>query len=362
MAMGSVVVQPGDLVVGAFLPTQEPPHQETFMNPMTPKTVVSRRSAIVAALAFAGVQSHAQQDAIGDYPNKVVKIIVPYSVGSGADLLARFLSERLAPTLGQALVVENKAGASGVIGTAAVAAAPADGYTLMIAPPTHVITSVLRKTSYDPIKDFEPIAQVARGVFVLAVHPATPAASLKELVAHLKTQGSNATYASAGVGSTTHLYMAHFQMEMGTQMRHVPAKGVTASLMDVMQNLVTVVLAPLETVAPLLAGGRLKAVAQTGRARQPGLPNVPTFAEAGAPDYNVELWFGMYAPAGTPRAVVARLNREINAVLATADAKALLAHQGLEPVTGTPELLGGLGKAEFARWSAVVKSAGIKAE
>ena len=136
----------------------------------------------------------------------------------------------------------------------------------------------------------------------------------------------------------------------------------TLPLMDVMQNQVTVVLAPLETVAPLLVAGRLKAVAQTGKARQPTLPNVPTFAEAGAPDYNVELWFGMYAPAGTPRTIVARLNREINAVLATPDAKALLANQGLEPVIGAPELLGGLGKAEFARWSAVVTSAGIKAE
>ena len=326
------------------------------------KRVVSRRTAIVAAMAFGALKSHAQQSPASDYPNKLVKITVPYSAGSGADLLARFLSERLAPRLGQALVVDNKAGASGVIGTAAVAGAPADGYTLMIAPPTHVITSVLRKTSYDPIKDFEPIAQVARGVFVLAIHPSTPANNLKDLVAYLKTQGSNVTYASAGVGSTTHLYMAHFQMEMGTQMRHVPAKGITASLMDVMQNQVTVVLAPLETVVPLLAAGRLKAVAQTGKARQPALPNVPTFAEAGAPDYNVELWFGVYAPAGTPRAIVARLNREINAVMASSESKVTLASQGLEPVTGTPELLGALGKAEFARWSAVVKSASIQAE
>ena len=326
------------------------------------KTIVSRRTAFVAAMAFGVLKSHAQQDPASDYPNKVVKIIVPYSAGSGADLLARFLSERLTPRLGQALVVENRAGASGVIGTAAVAAAPADGYTLMIAPPTHVITSVLRKTSYDPIKDFEPIAQVARGVFVLAIHPATPANNLKDLVSYLKTQGNNATYTSAGVGSTTHLYMAHFQLEMGTQMRHIPAKGITASLMDVMQNQVTVVLAPLETVASLLAAGRLKAVAQTGKARQPALLNVPTFAEAGAPDYNVELWFGVYAPAGTPRAIVARLNREINTVLVASEAKLSLANQGLEPVTGPPELLGGLGKAEFARWSAVVKNASIKAE
>lgn len=296
------------------------------------------------------------------YPQKPIKIVVPYSPGTGPDLLARYLAERLSPKLGQPLVVESKPGASGLIGTNVVANAANDGHTLLIAPPTHIISSVLRKTPYDPVKDFEPVAQMARGGLALIVHPSNPAQNLEQLLVSLRAMGSNATYSSAGIGSTLHLYMAQFQLDFGTQMRHVPSKGAPGAVMDVVQNNVTVALASLELVSSLLKSGKLKALAQTGVTRSSVLPQTPTFAEAGFPAYNVELWFGLYAPAGTPAAVTIRLNKEVNAVMDSPDARQLLSNSGLDPVLAPPEQLGTLSRSEFSKWTSVVKRAGITAE
>ncbi len=327
------------------------------------KTPEMTRRAVLVALAAAGsAAAFAQSDAAASYPQRVVKLVVPYSPGSGTDLLSRILAERLAGRLGQAVVVENKPGASGLIGTQFVANAPADGYTLMVAPPTHIITSVLRKTPYDPIRNFEPVSQLARSSLVLVTHPSTPVKNLKEMLTYLKAQGDNATYSSAGIGSTLHLYTAEFQQITGTSMRHVPGKGVPGAVLDVVQNQVTMTLAPMETALPLVKGGRLKALAQTGTARSSHLPDVPTFSEAGVPNFNVELWYGLFAPANTPRPIVARLNKEVAAILSTHEVRSLLATSGSEPVIGTPEQLGVLIRNEFAMWSELVKRTGIKAE
>ena len=322
---------------------------------------VNRRTALVALAAAGSADAFAQSDP-ASYPQRVVKIVVPYTPGSGTDLLARILAERLAPRLGQAFIVDPKPGASGLIGTQFVANAPADGYTLMVAPPTHIITAVLRTTPYDPIKNFEPVTQLARSSVVLITHPSTPAKNLKEMLAYLKAQGDNATYSSSGVGSTLHLYTALFQQIVGTNMRHIPGKGVPGALMDAVQNQVTMALAPIESAAPLLKAGKLKAFAQTGKSRSPHLSDVPTFAEAGVPNFDVELWYALFAPAGTPKAIVARLNTEVSAIVATPEVRALLEANGNEPVTGTPEQLGTLIRNEFATWSELVKRTGIKAE
>lgn len=323
---------------------------------------VTRRTVLVALAAAGSGAAFAQGDAIAGYPQRVVKIVVPYTAGSGTDQLARILAERLGQRLGKSFIAENKAGASGLIGTQFVANSPADGYTLMVAPPTHIITAVLRKTPYDPIKNFEPITQLARSSVVLVTHPSTPVKTLKEMLAYLKAQGEDAAYSSSGAGSTLHLYTAEFQQLVGTKMRHIPGKGVPGAIMSVVQNQVTMAMAPMESAAPLVKAGRLKALAQTGETRSPHMPDVPTFAEAGVPNFNVELWYGLFAPAGTPKPIVARLNKEVAAILTTPEVKALLAAGGNEPATGTPEQLGTLIRNEFAMWSELVQRTGIKAE
>lgn len=330
---------------------------------MTYQPHMNRRAALAALAATASVGAFAQtQKPVASYPQKVVKIIVPYGPGTGSDVLARILAEHLGPRLGQAVIVENKAGASGLIGTQFVSNAPADGYTLMMAGPTLTINSATRKTPYNPVSSFAPISQVGRSSVVLVAHPSVPANSLKELVAYLKEQSDNATYSSPGVGSAIHLYSAQLQQVVGSRMRHIPSKGVAGAVMDVVQNQVTMTLATFEAAAPLLRGGRLKALAQTGEVRSASLPDVPTFAEGGVPAFRIELWYGMFAPAATPPALVERLNRELRAVVALPPVKTLFAAAGTDTVTGTTQELGEIVRDEFATWSELTKRMGIKAD
>lgn len=324
---------------------------------------LDRRTAVIGLLAAATTPwAMAQADTAGNYPAKTLKMVVPYSPGSVTDTLARMVSERLSQRLGQPVIVENRPGASGQIGTAAVAAAGPDGYTMMLAPPTHIINSVLRKMPYDPIRNFDPVIQIARSNLVLVVNAATPANNLKELVSYLKAQGDNATYASAGQASTLHLYTAQLQQVLGTSMRHVPSKGLPGAIMDVVQNSVTVVLAPMENAVRLIKSGHLKAMAQTGRSRFAEIPDVPTFAEAGLSSVQSELWYGLFLPAGTPKPILAKLNREVAAVLAMPEVKTQLLTAGTEPVGGSPEQLAALCRSELAMWADVVKRNGIKAD
>jgi tripartite-type tricarboxylate transporter receptor subunit TctC len=249
-----------------------------------------------------------------------------------------------------------------MIGTAAVAAAAPDGHTLMVTPPTHVINSVMRKTPYDPLRDFEAVAQIARSGLVLIVPAGQPAAALPALVAHLRSQGDNATYSSAGIGSTLHLYTAQFQQELGLNMRHIPSKGAPGAVMDVAQGQVSMAIVPLDLARPHLRSGRVKALAQTGRSRSPLLPDVPTFAEGGQPSYEVELWYAVYAPARTPRPIVDRLNREIVAILSLPEVRKALEPMGMDPAAGSPEQLAALSRSEHALWASLVQRTGIKAD
>jgi tripartite-type tricarboxylate transporter receptor subunit TctC len=325
----------------------------------------SRRTLLLGTLALpwaSGVAQTETASGTSGYPSRLVRIVVPYSPGTGSDLLARLLSERLAPRLGQAVIVESKPGASGMIGTAAVAAAAPDGHTLMVTPPTHVINSVMRKTPYDPLRDFEAVAQIARSGLVLIVPAGQPAAALPALVAHLRSQGDNATYSSAGIGSTLHLYTAQFQQELGLNMRHIPSKGAPGAVMDVAQGQVSMAIVPLDLARPHLRSGRVKALAQTGRSRSPLLPDVPTFAEGGQPSYEVELWYAVYAPARTPRPIVDRLNREIVAILSLPEVRKALEPMGMDPAAGSPEQLAALSRSEHALWASLVQRTGIKAD
>jgi len=324
-----------------------------------------RRALLLGGLALPWARAGAQADAgsaAAGYPGRLIRIVMPYSPGTGSDLLARMLAERLAPRLGQSVIVDSKPGASGQIGTTLAAGAAPDGYTLLVAPPTHVINSVLRKTPYDPLKDFEAVAQMARSALVLIVPPNDASPTLAALVAQLRSQGDNASYSSAGLGSTLHLYTAQFQHELGLNMRHIPSKGAPGAVMDVAQGQVSMAIVPIDLARPLLRNGRIKALAQTGKVRSSFLPEVPTFAEAGQPAFAVELWYGVFAPARTPRAIVERLNREIVAILGTPEARKAIEAMGMEVAGGPPEQLATLARAEFAMWSALVQRTGIRAE
>lgn len=317
----------------------------------------------IAALLLAcctGVQ--AQSDTAESYPRRAVKIIVPYSPGTSADTIARRAAEQLSQRLGQNTYVENRPGASGTIGTAQAAGAAPDGHTLMVGTTTLVITSAFRPTSYDPIKSFAPVGQIAESAQVVITGAGTPVSDFKGLVAYLKKEGDNASYASPGIASTAHLYTTVLQNLVGAKMRHIPASGLNTAIMDVVQGSVTMMIAPIEAARPLVASGKLKAIAQTGGARSPLMANVPTLAELGYADYRLAVWVGLYAPAGTPAPIVARLNRELHAIFDTPAMRTTLSETGFNVVTGSPEDLDRLTRSEFDRWKQVIKAEGISPE
>jgi len=320
--------------------------------------------SLAAALLLAccgSAHAQASQD-MPSYPRRTVKIVVPYSPGTSADTIARRAAEQLSQRLGQNVYVENRPGASGVIGTSYAAGAAPDGHTLMVGPTTLVITPAFRPTPYDPVKSFVPVGQIAESAQVVITGAATPARDFKELVAHLKSRGDDASYASPGIASTAHLYTTVLQNMVGVKMRHIPASSLNTAIMDVVQGSVNMMIAPIEAARPLVASGKLKAIAQTGGARSPLLPAVPTLAELGYPNYQLAVWVGLYAPAGTPDPIVARLNRELEAAFDTEAMRASLADTGFEVVLGTPEDLGRLTRTEFERWSRIIKTEGISPE
>lgn len=300
--------------------------------------------------------------AVADYPDRPVRIVVPYTPASSADSLGRLLSDRLTARLKQSFVVENRPGASGIIGSGHVATAPADGYTLMVAPTTHVISPAFRKTSYDPIKDFSPIAMIATGPMVIVCNPSNPATNLQELVRDIKKAGDAATYSSPGIASTIHLYTALFQETAGTQMRHVPAKNFTAGMMDVIQGQITMMIVPVDVARPHLESGKLRAIAQTGKVRSSLAPDLPTVAEAGYPDFDVSVWTGLYAPARTPKPIVDKLYEETRRVFEQPEVAEQIARKGMDVDLSSPAEFSAFNLAEYQRWARVIKQAGISPE
>ncbi|MDH2236532.1 tripartite tricarboxylate transporter substrate binding protein [Pigmentiphaga sp. GD03639] len=320
------------------------------------------RAALAVTLGLAGVAVPAAARAGGDYPSRPIKIVVPYTPGTSPDTLSRLLSEKLAARLGQSVVVENKPGAAAAIGTAYVAKAAPDGYTLMMSLNTHVITPASRKTPYDPVKDFAPIGQIASGQMLILTHPSVPAKTFPEFVAYLKKMGDEVSYSSPGPGSTTHLYSLVLQDMLGTKMRHIPANGMGVAAMDVMQNSSTMLISTVEASRANVASGKLKPMAQTGRLRSQLVPDLPTVAESGYPDYDLSIWVGMYAPAGTPKAIVQRLHDEIGAIMGAPQMRKDLLEKGYDVVLTSPEEFAELNRKEFARWKDVVARHGLQAE
>lgn len=294
---------------------------------------------------------------------RTITIIVPFTPGTGIDVLARIVGEELRQRWNQAVVVENKPGASGNIGSQAAARAEPDGHTLMMTVNTFVMNASLFKSlPYDPLKSFEPIVEVATGALALAVHPSLEAKSLKELVAAAKAKPGEITYASPGRGTPQHLAMELFKLTAGVDLKHVPYTGSAGAVKDLVGGHVKAMFIPVHTVLPLVHDRQVRLLAIGSERRSALAPDVPTLAEEGVAGFEVDLWYGLLAPAGTPKEIVERYNAAVNEILATPRVKEALDKQGLVAIGGGPERLRDLLARDLARWAKVVKDAGITAE
>ena len=294
------------------------------------------------------------------YPNKPIKLIVPFAPGGFTDVVARILGQKLSVSLGQPFVIENKAGAGSTIGTDFVAKAAPDGYTLVMVSTTHVISpAIYPKLPYDPIKSFTPVGKLVDSAYVLLVNPKVPANNVAEFIALAKASPDKIHYASSGNGSAQHLMGGMFAAMTGVKMKHVPYKGSSGSANDLVAGVVESSFAGVPNAMAQVPAGRLKALAVTTSKRIPQLPDVPTMQEAGVPGYNASVWLGLLAPAGTPKEVVMKLNAEIAKVLSAADTKKELYAAGVEADISSPEALNTLMVQELDRWGKVIKDAGI---
>jgi tripartite-type tricarboxylate transporter receptor subunit TctC len=315
------------------------------------------RLIIAAALGAAMSGAHAQ-----GYPSKPIRLVLPYPPGGGSDSIARPLAQRLSGELGQQVVVDNRGGAGGAIGMEAAARAAPDGYTIVLALTAQlaVNVSLYKKLPYDPVRDYAPITLLATGPYLLVVHPSLPVTSVKELIALARARPGQITYASSGNGSGGHLAAELLKTMTRTNMLHIPYKGGGPALIDVLAGQVQVLFATYVSSRGHIQAGRLRALGVSTAKRPAAIPDMPTIAEAGVPGYDSGVWYGMLAPAGTPRDVIAKLNREIARVLNQPDFHKLLVDQAIDPIGGTPEQLGDFIRSEIAKWAKVVKDSGAK--
>jgi len=298
------------------------------------------------------------------YPSKPVRMIAPFAPGSTIDIMGRILAPRLTEALGQPVIVENRAGAGGLIGMDAAAKAAPDGQTLVIGAlgPLAINPALIAKPPFDPVRDFAAVCLLATGPAVIAVHPSIPARTVKELVALAKMRPGQLNYGSPGVGTSPHLTGELFRIETGTDIVHVPYKGNAEAITDLIGGQVSIVFTGVPPVAALAKSGKVRLLATTGKSRIPSLPDVPTIAEAGVPGAEVLIWYGVVAPAATPAEIVERLNREIVRAMNAADVREKFLQQGVDPAPDTPARFAQLIRDEVARWKKVILTAGIKVE
>ena len=296
------------------------------------------------------------------YPTKTVRMIVAFPPGGTTDILARATAQKLTEAFGQQVVIDNRPGAGGNIGTELVARSPADGYTLLASPGSTLTSNpaVYAKVPFDTVRDFAPVTIIAEVPNVLIVHPSLPVKTVKELIALAKSRPGQLAYASTGAGQSTHLSAELFKQMARVDMIHVPYKGSAPALTDMVAGQVTVMFDNMPSCLPFVKAGRLKAIAVTSTKRSPTTPELPTVAEAALPGFDVTVWFSVLAPANTPRDIVARLNAEIVKALKAPDMRERLSQQGAEPVGNTPEEFAGVIKRDLAKWSKLVTDANIR--
>ena len=296
-----------------------------------------------------------------DYPARPIRFVVPFPASGGGDIIIRALSQKLSERLGQAVVVDNRSGAGGNVGTEIVARAPADGYTLVMAniSPFAINVSMYKKLPYNPLTDFTPITLVASFPNILVVHPSLPAQSVKELIALARARPGQLTYASAGAGSTTHLSAAFFKSQAKLDLVHVPYKGGGQAVIDLIAGHVTMYFSSVPGALPHVRQQRLRGLAVTSLARSGASPDTPTLAESGFPGFEAATWIGAAAPAALARPIVQRLNTEIVDIMRASEMRERLINQGAEPVTNTPEQFTAYIKSEIAKWAKIVRDTGI---
>jgi len=316
--------------------------------------------AAVALLLVGGALDHGAA-AAGTYPTRAIKIIVAYPAGGANDIVARSVGEELSKDLGQPVVIENRSGAAGVVGAETAARAAPDGYTLLMAAGAHTLAPSLNaKLPYDIVTDFQPISLAATSTYLLVVNPSVPAKSVKELIALAKSQPGKLNFASSGAGAPPHLAGVLFQKMTGTELNHVPYRGDTPGIADLVAGHVELAFFSISPLIPQVHSGALRALAITSDARSAAMPDLPTLAESGLPGYNVGTWWGLMAPAGTPRPVVDRLAVAMKKAVAGPAIRERFVAGGIDPKSNTPEEFAAMVKAEVARYRELAKAAGVE--
>ena len=314
---------------------------------------------VTAAAALVAPAAHAQQH----WPDKPIRFVVPYPPGGGTDVIARIVQERFQATLGQPIVIENRGGAAGSLGTDVVAKAPSDGYTVLFTLSSHTINpSIYPKLPFNTVKDFEPVGTVASLPQILVANPQLPVANVAELIALAKAKPDTLAFASVGNGSPGHLAGELFKLRTGTKMTHVPYRGGGPAVTDVMGGQVPLLWVSIPAAAQFVKSGKLKALAVSTTKRSAAFPDVPTMQEAGVADFEVDSWYAMFVPAKTPKAIVDKLNAALNSVVREPDIRDKLLAQGSEGVGGTPAALGKVVDAELVKWAKLAKDANIRVD
>lgn len=299
----------------------------------------------------------------GAYPDQTIRMIVPYPPGGGVDVLGRIVAQKLSESLGQRVVVENRPGASGMIGSEQVAKAAPTGYTLLANAAIHVINpSLYPKMSFDAMRDFAPVSLIAQVPLMLVVHPSLPVKSVRDLIALAKARPNELNFSSSGNATTPHLAGESFKIATGVRMQHVPYKGAAPSFIDLIGGHVQLTFDSMSVAMPYVKSGRVRALAVTTAKRSPTVPDLPTIAESGVPGFDISTWYGVWAPAGTPKDIANKIAAEIANALNQPAVRERLADLGAEPVGNTPEEFAAYCQSELVKWSIIVRESGAKAD
>lgn len=315
--------------------------------------------AIVSMLGLSGGVNSAQT-----YPTKTIRFIVPFAVGGGSNLVARIIAQKMSENVGQQVIVDNRGGSGGIIGTTMAVEAVPDGYTIALGLPATITVapSLFKRLPYDPLKDLVPVGLVGTTAYILCVHPSLPVKSVKELIRLARARPGQINYASGGNGAGNHLSAELFKSLTHTNMVHIPYKGAGAALIAVLTGETQVIFGSMLSTIPQIKAGKLRPLAVTSSARATAVPKLPTIAEAGIPGYDVDVWFGIFVPKGTPQQIVATLNEQVVKIMNDAAVKAKLANQGFDVLTSTPESFSKMIQSEAIKWARVVKESGARVD
>ncbi len=322
------------------------------------RAIISRLAVTLATCSLVGLPAMAAAQQV--YPSKPIRLIVPYPPGGSTSTVARLVGQKLTERWGQQVLVDNRGGGNTIIGSEIMVKSAPDGYTILLVTATHVINPSLIPLPYDALKDFAPVATLVGTEYLMVVNPSVPANNLQEFISLAKSRPGQINYGSSGSGTTNHLAGELLNLTAGIKMQHVPYKGGGPALADLLGGQVQMLITTVQSLLPHVRSGKLRAIAMTGSARSPALPQVPTFAEGGVPGISMNSWFGILAPAGTARELIDRLSTEVARVLVLPDMKERLSNEGVEPFINSPEQFAALMKADLTRFATLIKAANIK--